>query len=553
MNAVPRAVTESRAVFFLLIASLYATSIVVASLTLHPYFAQTWDVATFIHAARTFTDAGCPFGLYAQSRAAQTWPYAYPPLHALVTTVALSLGDLVRVLPDYVWARVPPLLADIGIAIVLHKIIAKKTGDETLARVAAMLWLFNPITFYDTAVQGHFESEWILCVLLAYFWFAEGRHIILPSIALALAVLFKQTAILFAIPLWIFLLKDESRKMKDENSSSSFTRSVHLSSLKQLAISLIIFTFVVALVCLPFLLYSNDFIFMNLTYVENVPVQTQSWIVALLGVTRDSSTALTSDFFLLRYQTLVTILATVAIAFFAARRNFNLYLTATLIALAFFLTSKKVMGYYYVMLFPFLLVELVPQRRWRLLFITLVVTTWVSLSPYYASWTNHQHWWIYALLGSLNSLFFLWLFVQLARDSSFRAETPALACGASVSRFARNDSGEWLAVLGVNLGLFAAAFASALLQPLAQNNSSPIRAPILTPGTESMALAAFAGVIALILTVMLFGTRLVANDRWRWRAEYTIALIFAPLFFSVYYLTKESTAVLETVLAFWGV
>ncbi len=94
---------------------------------------------------------------------------------------------------------------------------------------------------------------------------------------------------------------------------------------------------------------------MNFTYVENVPVQTQSWIVALLGLTRDAPTAMTSDFFLFRCQTLVTIAAAIAIAFMGTRRNWSLYLTATLIAIVFFLTSKKVMGYYYVMLFPFLL------------------------------------------------------------------------------------------------------------------------------------------------------------------------------------------------------
>ena len=57
---------------------------------------------------------------------------------------------------------------------------------------------------------------------------------------------------------------------------------------------------------------------MNLTYVENVPVQTQSWIIGLLGATRTSPDALTSDFFLLRYQTIVTMLAAASIAFFAA-------------------------------------------------------------------------------------------------------------------------------------------------------------------------------------------------------------------------------------------
>ena len=538
-----RAVTESRAVFLLLISLIYAVAIIIATLTLNPYFAKTWDVMTFIHAARAFTDAGSPFDLYEQSRAAQTWPYAYPPLHAFVTAIALALGDLIRVLPDYVWARVPMILADIGVALVLHKLVLKKTGNEPLARIAASLWLFNPITFYDTAVQGHFESEWIVFVLLAYVWHDEKRNIIFPSIALALAFLFKQTAIVFAIPLWLFILRDE-------NFFSSLIP--HPSSLKKTLISGILFAFVVLLTCLPFLLYSDDFVFMNLTYVENVPVQTQSWMVALLGMTRESANAMTSDFFLLRYQTMVTMLATVVISFFAVRRNFSLYLTATLIALAFFLTSKKVMGYYYVMLFPFLFAELVPQLKWRLIAVAVAITTWVSLSPYYAAWTNHTHWWIYALLGTLNSVFFAWVFYVL----SFRAQQEIAPYYSEISRLPsahpRNDKAEWLAPFGITVGLFAAAFTSAILQPLAQNNSSPIRAPLITPGTESTALIAFILIVTLCIASMILVARIVSKN-WQWRMAWSIALIIAPLFFSVYYLTKESTAIFETVLGFLGV
>ncbi len=68
-----------RGVFFSTTAILYAGLILTAVLTVNSYFAQTWDVTTFIHAGQRFLDGGTPFDLYAQTRAAQTWPYAYPP------------------------------------------------------------------------------------------------------------------------------------------------------------------------------------------------------------------------------------------------------------------------------------------------------------------------------------------------------------------------------------------------------------------------------------------------------------------------------------------
>ena len=547
-HSATRAVSIPRAVFFTASALLYASTIIIAALMLNVYFSQTWDVNTFIHAARRFTEGGNPFDLYAQSRAAQTWPYAYPPLHAFVVAIALLIGDALHILPDYAWARVPALLADIGVAFVLYHIVARKSKDETLARVAMLLWLFNPVTFYDTAVQGHFESEWLLFVLLAYAWFEDSRSIALPSIALAIAVLFKQVAILFAIPLWMLMVKDEGERRKDEERPDSFhPSSLILHPLSRIAGSLLIFLAVAGIVCLPYLLYSNDFLYMNLTYVENVPVQTQSWIVALLGVTRASSNALTSDFFLLRYQTIVTMLAAAAIAFFAARRGWSIYLAATLIALAFFLTSKKVMGYYYVMLLPFLLAQVLPKRRFDLALIAIVATAWISLSPYYAAWSAPGHWWMYALLGGLNSAFFVWMFVYLWTRTAPRAGKRGEEKISAPIRVNPRP------ILFITLGLFAGAAFAAFLQPLAQNSASPIRAPIIAPGMETGALVAFIALIALIVGALFVIGRATLGLGTLSRGAWAIVLIFAPLFFAAYYLTKESTAIFEIALKALGV
>ncbi|MDE3087955.1 MAG: hypothetical protein KGJ80_01030 [Chloroflexota bacterium] len=549
----------SRAVFFTASVLLYASTIIIATLTLNAYFAQTWDVTTFIHAARRFTEGGNPFDLYAQSHAAETWPYAYPPLHAFVIAIALLVGDTLHVLPDYVWARVPVILADIGVGLLLYRIVQRKSRDELLARIALLVWLFNPVTFYDTAVQGHFESEWLLCVLLAYAWYEESHSSVLPSIALAVAVLFKQVAILFAIPVWMAMLKAEGRRVKDEAFHPA-KRSLILHPLARIAFSVTLFVAVVGLVCLPYLLYSNDFLYMNLTYVENVPVQTQSWIVALLGVTRASRDAFTSDFILLRCQTFVTLFAAAAIAFFAARRGLSLYLAGTLIALAFFLTSKKVMGYYNVILFPFAFAEMLPRKRFDLALITILATAWIALSPYYADWGNPNHWWIYALLGALNSALFVWMFLQcLSLRGAIFATKQSPQTDSEIA--SQKSLAMTRPTIFITLGLFAGAAFAAFLQPLAQNASSPIRAPIIAPGMEGSALAAFGALVALVVIALALMSRFVVGvvaPGQRAQAHTTIVawaivLVFAPLFFSAYYLTKESTAIFEIALKALGV
>jgi hypothetical protein len=566
--------------FFAASGLLYGCTIVAATLTLNVYFAQTWDVNTFIHAARHLFD-GNPWDLYAASRAAQTWPFAYPPLHALAVAIALLVGDIVCAptgVPDYVWVRVPPALADIGVAVALYVIVRRKSNDESLARVAALLWLFNPVTFYDTAVQGHFESEWLLFVLLAYAWSEDARGIALPTIALAIAVLFKQIAILFALPLWAMSLRAvflqwglrsvkqsprpqsgiacfgyRSAPQSFDSASLRSGRLLAMTGLARLAFSLVLFVLIVVAMCLPFLLHSDDFVYMNFTYVENVPVQTQSWIVGLLGVTRASPQALTSDFFLLRYQTIVTALAAVAITFLAMRRGWSLYLTATLIALVFFLTSKKVMGYYYVMLLPFLFVEALPKRRFDLALLAIVVTTWISLSPYYASWSDPAHWWIYALMGTANSLFFVWLFAEIGTrmNADERGEKISALVRARPRPINRVTP---CVTLFVTLGLFAGAALTVFLQPFAPKTPSPIRAPILAPGTEWTVAAALTVLIALMVIALAIIARTTRDvDGAIPRAAWGIVLIFAPLFFAAYCLTKESTAVFEILLKALGV
>ncbi len=107
--------------------------------------------------------------------------------------------------------------------------------------------------------------------------------------------------------------------------------------------------------------------------------------------------------------------------------------------------------------------------------------------------------------------------------------------------------------LFITLGLFAGAAFAAFLQPLAQNFASPIRAPIVAPGMETNALLAFAGLVALLavaLAVIAWGTRGLGTLP---RVAWAIVLIFAPLFFAVYYLTKESTAIFEIALKHLGV
>jgi hypothetical protein len=326
------------------------------------------------------------------------------------------------------------------------------------------------------------------------------------------------------------------------------------------AASGLIFAGPVLLVSLPFLLYSGDYLYMNLQYVAGVPLQTQSWLVAVAGI-------FGPDFFLLQHSTLFVALAACIISFLAARRGFSLWLTGMLIALAFFLLSQKVMGYYYVMLLPFALVELIPARRWNMLLLVIVATSWISLSPYLASWANPGHLPVYAALGTLNSGLWLALFIYLWRNPplAIRRDNnppfpPFIKGGnkAVTPLLYKEGIGEGVserALLFVSAALFSEAVSAALVQPLVDNPTSPIRAPIVPPGLEANALLAF---IVFMLLVLAAAYTAVVLTRGRSQAPalprpmFALALVFAPLFFLTLTLTKESTAFLEILLKSLG-
>ncbi len=490
---------------------VYLFLVVVTVFTLHPYFSQTWDVVTFVDAGKSALSPEWA-ALYTQSRADQYWPYAYPPLHAFVVAPFVELAGFV---PDWLMVRVPPLVFDIALGILLYAIVARKTENKNLARLVMLVYLLNPVTWYDTAVQGHFEAEWLFFVVLSNFLFETRRGWILPTLALAIAFLFKQNAILFALPLWTQMFFGSNEK--------NFVRR----SLSVLA-SLILFTILIFLVSLPFLLSSNDYWYMNVQYVADVPLQTQSWLVALAN-------GFGADNLFLRASSILTFVAAALISIFAARRGMSLWLTATLIVLAFFLLSKKVVGYYYVMILPFALITLIPTKHFSVLSLIVLAISFISLSPYFASWADQTHGWLYAALGILNSALWLGIFIWLWREHPLAIQ------------FAQNTR----TLAFISLALFLCAVAAALLQPFISSATSPIRAPLIANGFESQAVfavLAFSFLVSLALLAAHFFSRSIARTSQIPTGAYALVVLLAPLYFLTFTLTKESTVALETLL-----
>ena len=89
-----------------------------------------------------------------------------------------------------VLVKIPMLLSDMLIGILLYRFIKERTDDERKSTIGAALWLLCPIVIYMSAVQGMFDTISVLFMLLSVMAAYKGRYFAAGS-ALALATLTK--------------------------------------------------------------------------------------------------------------------------------------------------------------------------------------------------------------------------------------------------------------------------------------------------------------------------------------------------------------------------
>ncbi|HEX8682698.1 MAG TPA: hypothetical protein VF707_10325 [Ardenticatenaceae bacterium] len=488
--------------------------------TLDRFWSANWDAETFLHAARTFRDGSSAWDLYEKSREARTWPYAYPPAFAIALAPFVWLADVlsgqVATGPLQLAAlRVPILIADIAIATLLHRILRRATGELWIARLGAAVWLFNPILFYHTAVQAHLESLWLWPTLAAYSWLQErGRERAWwPMLLLVAAMAVKQSAVLYAAPFALWLLAE--RRWKD------------------LATFALLFVLGFGGLALPFLLHSDDFRFMLLDFVAQMPVQVQSWQVWTLALPAFAVEQTRTTFPTVRYATLLVAGGVTLSALWGLRKGRSWYAIGTMVILTTFLLSHKVMAYHYPMLLPWLIVWGLRTRRFGTVALALVWTSWVLVSPYFAPWASASHLPFYALLGTLNSIFYGWLLWQvIVGDEQTESVT-------------RPEQAQPAANLARWMVLLATGFIFACI-------AQPITA--LLPRTLPMMLSLLGGVLFVtLLGFSLLATRVeralalpASHSATLPSARYiAVALLLVPLFFTWFTMTAEVTAVIE--------
>ena len=138
------------------------------------------DTATFTAWALQLAKTG-PGSFYASAGFAD-----YPPGYLYLLWIVGALGNILAPLAHNdagsataQLIKLPPILCDIAIGYVLYRIVLSWRGDRPdahrLALIAAAIYLFNPVTWYDSAIWGQTDSAGALVLLLSVWALIRGN------------------------------------------------------------------------------------------------------------------------------------------------------------------------------------------------------------------------------------------------------------------------------------------------------------------------------------------------------------------------------------------
>ncbi len=162
------------------------------------------DIASYASWAATLAQYG-PAGFYANAGFAD-----YPPAYLYLlwpmgwlssgSGALLAAGDVVKL---------PPILLDIAVGYLIYRLVRGWTWpgprSETLALVAAALYLFNPVSFYDSALWGQTDAAGALVLLLGIAALIRGNSEGAAAVAVTAALVKPQFGVVL-IPLVAFVL-----------------------------------------------------------------------------------------------------------------------------------------------------------------------------------------------------------------------------------------------------------------------------------------------------------------------------------------------------------
>jgi len=140
-------------------------------------------------------------------------PYSYPIPWALFCALAYHLYTLYPTTEAMLFFQKLPLaIADIIIGIFVGKLTYLLTGKMKLARIATVLYLFNPYAVFISSIYDQFDSLPSLFCILALFFFLKGKKD-LSSLSLGVAIAFKEYPVIL-LPTFLIFEQNWKRRVR---------------------------------------------------------------------------------------------------------------------------------------------------------------------------------------------------------------------------------------------------------------------------------------------------------------------------------------------------
>ncbi|HEX2805333.1 MAG TPA: hypothetical protein VHN80_04105, partial [Kineosporiaceae bacterium] len=171
----PRALSASTALVLLLLGGL-ALRLTIAYI-LFPASGFVSDVSTYVSWAMTMAQHG-PGGFYA-SAGFSDYPPGYMYVLWPVGALANAFGGSDQYSMATAFIKIPPMLLDIAVGYVLYRLVLGWAWPgrraEAIALGAAALYVYNPVTWYDSALWGQTDAAGALVVLLGVAALVRGN------------------------------------------------------------------------------------------------------------------------------------------------------------------------------------------------------------------------------------------------------------------------------------------------------------------------------------------------------------------------------------------
>jgi len=107
--------------------------------------------------------------------------------------------------------KLPSILADLGIAYVIYKLLREK--KESLGILGAILFLVNPVVWYNSAVWGQTDAVVNFFAILAFYLLIK-KKLVLAGLSLALSFYFKASLLIF-LPIFAIVVLKKKYKITE--------------------------------------------------------------------------------------------------------------------------------------------------------------------------------------------------------------------------------------------------------------------------------------------------------------------------------------------------